>query len=115
VAGKQRHRVRSDVAVPPGPQRVGFEFEKTGEFAGTGRLYIGDEVVGAADIPFVTPARLSITGAGLTCGYEVGPAISEAYAAPFPCTGEIRKVVVDVSGEPYLDVKAELEALLTSQ
>ena len=28
-------------------------------------------------------ARFSITGAGLTCGYEVGPAVSDDYVAPF--------------------------------
>jgi arylsulfatase len=115
VAGKVRHTVTSDVEVPAGRRRVGFEFDRTTDFAGTGRLYIDDHVVGEADIPFTTPARLSITGAGLTCGYEVGPAISDDYVAPFRCTGDIMKVIVDVSGQPYRDLKAELAAVLAEQ
>jgi arylsulfatase len=115
VAGKVQHGVRSDVVVPAGSHRVGFEFEKTNDFAGRGRLYIGSDVVGEADIPFVTPARLSITGAGLTCGYEVGPAISADYEAPFRCTGAIGRVTVDVGGQPYVDLESELAALLASQ
>jgi hypothetical protein len=115
VAGKVRHSVSSEVEVPAGRHRVGFEFTRTADFAGTGRLYIDDEVVGEGELPFVTPARLSITGSGLTCGYEVGPAISFDYVAPFQCTGDILKVIVDVSGQPYRDLKAELEAVLASQ
>ncbi len=115
VAGKARHTVTSGVAVSPGRRRVGFEFDKTADFAGTGRLYIDDDVVGEGDLPFVTPARLSITGAGLTCGYEVGPAISFDYDAPFRCTGRILAAVVDVSGRPYRDLQAEVAAVLTSQ
>jgi arylsulfatase len=115
VAGKVRHRVESDVRVPSGRQRVGFEFERTADFAGVGRLYIGSDLVGEAEIPFTTPARFSITGAGLSCGYEVGPAVSPSYVAPFRCTGGIVRAFIDVSGAPYVDVKAELEATLIAQ
>ena len=115
VAGKVRHQVTSDVEVPAGRHRVGFEFTRTADFAGTGRLYVDDEMVGEADLPFVTPARLSITGSGLTCGYEVGPAISFDYVAPFQCTGDILEAIVDVSGLPYRDLKAELAALMAAQ
>jgi arylsulfatase len=115
VAGKERHRVHSDEVVPDGRHRLGFDFEKTAEFAGVGRLYLDGEMVGEGEIPFVTPARLAITGAGLTCGYEVGPAISTAYVAPFTFTGRIERAVVDVSGQPYLDLAKELAAILTAE
>ena len=84
------HRDVSDVEVPAGRHRVGFEFDKTAEFAGTGRLYVDDDVVGEADMPFVTPARLSITGAGshLWLRGRARP-ISFDYVAPFRCTGDI--------------------------
>ena len=71
--------------------------------------------MGEGDIPLFTPARFSITGAGLTCGYDVGPAISPEYEAPFPFAGEIRRAYVDVSGRPYRDVEAELAAILAEQ
>ena len=40
----------------------------------------------------------SYTGGGLTCGYEVGPAIGDGYDAPFRANVDIDRVVVDVSG-----------------
>jgi arylsulfatase len=115
VAGKVRHEVSSDAVVTTGRHQLAFEFEKTEDFAGIGRLYVDDDRVGEADIPFVTPARYSITGAGLTCGYEVGPAISNSYVAPFAFTGRIRRAVVDVSGRAYRDLVGELAAILAAQ
>jgi len=42
-------------------------------------------------------------------GRNPGQAVSAAYQAPYPFTGgTIAKVVVDVSGTPYRDVKREL-------
>ena len=71
--------------------------------------------MGEGDLPFVTPARLSITGAGLTCGYEIGPAVSFDYVAPFRCTGAIITAIVDVSGQPYRDLQAELAVIFAAQ
>jgi arylsulfatase len=115
VGGKVSYRVAAERLVPPGGHRLGFEFVRTGDFAGRGRLHLDDELVGEADLPFTTPARFSITGSGLTCGYEVGPAVSAAYTAPFRCNGTIGRAVVDVSGVPYRDVVAELAAILAEQ
>ena len=53
---------------------------------------------GAGDIPHFTPMTFSYTGGGLTCGYEVGPAIGDGYEAPFRANVDIDRVVVDVSG-----------------
>jgi arylsulfatase len=114
VGNKVRHTVTSDVVVPAGRQQVGFAFERTDDFAGVGRLYLDAELVGEAEIPFTMPARFSITGSGLMCGYEVGPAIVDDYVAPFRCNSTIRRVVVDVSGRPYRDLRAELEAVFAA-
>jgi arylsulfatase len=44
-------------------------------------------------------------------GRNAGQAVSRAYRAPFEFTGgTIAKVVVDVSGAPYVDVERELAA-----
>ena len=116
VAGRERHCVSSDaVDLSSGRHRLGFDFETTASFAGVGRLYVDGVLVGEAEIPFVTPARHAITGAGLTCGYEVGPAISNSYVAPFPFTGDIEDAVIDVSGQPYRDLAADLAAILASE
>ena len=66
LAGRERHVVTSDAHITAGPHRLGFRFEKTGDFTGRGTLFVDDTDVGAADIPFFTPVRFSITGAGLS-------------------------------------------------
>ena len=113
--GKERHRVVSDVVIPPGEHRIGFGFVRTADFAGTGRLFLDGEVVGEGEIPRFTPARFSITGAGLTCGYEVGPAVSGDYTAPFPFNATLRRVAVEVSGAAHHDVEAEFRAIMSEQ
>ena len=70
--------------VAPGAHRVAFVFTKTAEFTGRGELFVDGEVVGAADIPHFTPMTFSYTGGGLTCGYEVGPAIGDGYDGAVP-------------------------------
>ncbi len=113
--GKERHRVVSDVVIPPGEHRIGFGFVRTADFAGTGRLFLDGEVVGEGEIPRFTPARFSITGAGLTCGYEVGPAVSGDYTAPFPFNATLRRVTVEASGAAHHDVEAEFRAIMSEQ
>lgn len=115
LAGHRSYRVTSERALTPGRHRLGFDFVKTAEFAGVGHLHVDGDEVGAAEMPFTTPGRFSITGAGLTCGYEVGPAISADYRAPNRFAGTIRRATVDVSGAPYRDVVAELAAILAEQ
>ena len=113
--GKEQHRVTSEHVIAPGDHRLQLVYTKTANFAGTAELRVDGEVVGKGDIPHFTPVRFSIAGAGLTCGYEVGPAISDEYVAPFECNVSIRDVIVDVSGEPHRDPDAEFEAIMSEQ
>ena len=57
----------------------------------------------------------SYTGGGLTCGYEVGPAIGDGYSAPFRANVEIDRVVVDVAGNAHRDPAAEFDAIMSEQ
>jgi arylsulfatase len=113
--GKERHVLDSDDVVPPGPHDLAFTFAREGDFRGRGRLLVDGEVVGQGEIPEVTPVRYSITGGGITCGWEQGPAVGDDYAAPFRFTGRLRRVVVEVDGTPYRDPDAEVEAILSEQ
>ena len=112
--GKERHVVASDVRVAPGPHELGFAFTSAG-FGGVGRLLIDGRLVGETEIPQVTPVRYSITGGGITCGWEQGPSVGDDYEAPFPFTGTVRRVVVEVDGRPHRDETAELEAIMSEQ
>ena len=113
--GKERHVVSSDLLIPAGRHRLGFSFASQGDFQGVGRLLIDDQVVGEAEIPRVTPVRHSLTGGGITCGWEQGPAVGPDYEAPFSFNGELERVVVEVSGTGHRDPAAEFEAIMSEQ
>jgi arylsulfatase len=113
--GLAEQRVGSEVELVPGRRRLGFRFERSGEHQGTGWLLVDGVVVGEAPIPQFTPARFSITGAGLTCGYALEPAVSDEFAAPFRFTGRLYRVVVEVDGDEYRDPEGEARAAIRSQ
>ena len=113
--GAKRDIVNSDVDVTVGALTVAFVFTKTAEYTGRGELFQDGNAVGASDIPHFTPMTFSYTGGGLTCGYEVGPAIADGYQAPFRANFEIARVVVDVSGNPHRDPAAEYDAIMSEQ
>jgi arylsulfatase len=113
--GKQRDVIASDVRIGPGEHTLAFAFTKTADFTGDGILLVDGAVVGKGTIPHFTPVRFSITGQGITCGYEAGPPVGDDYDAPFTANIEIGEVVVDVSGSPYRDPEAEFEAMMSEQ
>jgi arylsulfatase len=113
--GASRDVVDSEGVLPPGEHRVAFVFSKTAEFTGRGELLVDGQIVGSGDIPHFTPMTFSYTGGGLTCGYEVGPAIGDGYEAPFRANVDLDPVVVDVSGAPHRDPEAEYDAIMSEQ
>ena len=114
--GKERYTVTSDVVVPPGRARAAASRSTSrGDFSGVGRLLVDGAVVGEGEIATTTPVRYSISGAGLTCGWEQGPPVGEGYAAPFRFTGTLHRVVVEVDGEGHRDPEAEFEAIMAEQ
>jgi hypothetical protein len=113
--GASRDVIDSTHLIVKGGERGVFVFTKTAEFTGRGELFVDGESAGAGDIPHFTPMTFSYTGGGLTCGYEVGPAIGDGYEAPFRANVEIGRVVVDVSGTPYRDPEGEYAAIMSEQ
>jgi arylsulfatase len=114
--GMEEHRVTSDAVLAPGARALAFRFTRTGEHEGTGELLVDGAVAGRVDIPRFTPTRFSLTGAGLACGRSPsGLAVTDDYRAPFPFTGTLRRVVVEVDGPPYRDAEGEARVAVTTQ
>jgi arylsulfatase len=120
--GKEQFKVSSAEAVPTGDITLRYEFEPTGEpdfsvglgAPGRSQLYINDKLVGNVDLPHTVPNLFGI--AGLSCGYDAYDAVNpDDYAAPFTFTGEIKQVVLDVSGEVLVDDERDLERLMVQQ
>ena len=55
-----------------------------------------------------------LAGEGLNIGRDPGgPVSTTAYASPFAFTGgSIREVLIDVSGDPYVDLELEAMAMM---
>jgi arylsulfatase len=115
LSGVDRYRVTSTSVVPSGTHELAFECIDSGNFSGTGRLLIDGELVGEGPLEHLTPMRFSVTGGGLTCGYELGPAVGTGYEAPFRFNATLHKVVVDVEGSPMIDPEAEFNAIMSEQ
>jgi len=113
--GAARDVVDGDIAITPGRHELAFRFTKTAELRGRGEVVVDGTVAGTGEIPHFTPMTFSYTGGGLTCGYEVGPAIGAGYEAPFRANVVIDRVVIDVGGDALLDAQARYDAIMAQQ
>jgi arylsulfatase A-like enzyme len=114
----EQHVVGSEV--PTGENLIlSASFEKDGEAppgvaTGLLSLWHGDVKVGEARIE-TQPAKFMIAGEGLCVGRDAGAGVTEDYPGKQPWRftgGTIRRVAVDVSGEPYIDLEREAQAML---
>jgi arylsulfatase len=113
--GKERHVVAAAQPVDPGRHRLAFRFERQEEGGGSVELAVDGTVIAEGRIPTFTVAAFSATGAGLTCGYEVGPAVGDDYDAPFPCTATIHTATVTLSEDVPVNPLVEFERIMSEQ
>ena len=97
-------------------------FDKDGEdppgvATGILSLFYNDKKVGEGRIK-TQPGYFSLAGEGLCVGRDSGEAVTDDYpgTAPHSFTGgTIKRVAVDVSGEPYLDLERQAQAMLARE
>ena len=110
--GETEQSVVSESPVPSGQCALGVEFEKTGEdeqhsSLGTVTLYINEMKVGTSEIK-TQPGKFMLGGDGLNIGKDLGSPVTNAYTSPFEFGGgTIKDVIIDVGGEPYVDLEKE--------
>ena len=120
--GVEELYVGSTDDVPEGSVELRFEFEPAGPpdiprgrgTPGRARLFINRMLVGQADFPPTIPLGISL-GEGLMCGRDSGASVTSRYRAPFPFTGTIHSVTVDVSGEKVEDKEAQFRIAMARQ
>jgi arylsulfatase len=107
-------------AVPAGERLIlAASFDKDGEDPpgvanGTLSLWHGETKVGEGRIK-TQPGKFMIAGEGLCIGRDGGSGVTTDYPGTEPWRftgGTIRRVAVDVSGEPYLDLEREAVAMM---
>jgi arylsulfatase len=113
--GARRDYVKATNVIGPGTHKLECEYTRTGPFKGTIEIIVDGRVAATGEIPHFTPMSFSYTGGGLTCGYEVGPAVGEDYEAPFRANFGLSEVTVDVTGSPVRDPMAEFQAIMAEQ
>ncbi len=121
--GLMEQRIDATEDMPAGEDLIlSASFEKDGEdppgvATGTLSLYHGDRKVGEGRIK-TQPGYFELAGEGLCVGRDSGAAVTGDYpgSPPYRFTGgTIKRVVVDVSGEPYLDLERQAEAMLARE
>jgi arylsulfatase len=120
--GRNLYYVKSTEAVPAGRHQLRFEFEVTGKpdiahgkgAPGKGQLYIDGKLVGQSAIELTNPLAIGLLSA-IVCGADPGAPVTPNYKPPFPFSGTIHSVTLDVSGELIKDEEAKMRAILVRQ
>ena len=118
--GTKVQTIESTKDVPTGEVVLSAVFVKEGDAmptTGTLSLYIDDEKVGEGEI-MTQPGNFSLVGEGLNVGRDPAEPITDDYpgTSPYAFTGgTISQAVVDVSGEPFVDLEKEAIALMARE
>ena len=101
--------------MPTGDCVLSASFEKSGTgmpTQGILTLYINQDKVGEAKIK-TQPGKFSLAGEGLNVGRDRAEPVTDDYPGQSPWAftgGTIHKVIVDVAGEPWVDLEKEAQA-----
>jgi hypothetical protein len=76
---------------------------------------VGSSAMSCCAEPVATPNFDTIGGEGLAMGRDVGDPVTEAYPGERPhrfTGGTIKRVAIDVSGEPFMDLDRDVQTML---
>jgi len=115
--GTYMQNVVAEDELEPGKHLVVAEFTATGKnddpkmpgAKGTLDLYVDEKKVGSGEI-VTQPGYFCVVGDGLCVGRDSASPVTPEYQSPFSFTGELEKVVIDVSGEPYSNHEGDVRA-----
>jgi arylsulfatase len=79
-----------------GKTELKFNFIKTGNFKGTGELFVNGEKVDTVDMPAMHISTFSLSET-FDIGRDTGTPVSAKYKSPFPFKGALDKVVVTLT------------------
>jgi hypothetical protein len=118
--GSKEQMIESTKEIPTGKVILGASFERTGDgmpTTGTLSLFIDDENVGEGQI-MTQPGNFSLVGEGLNVGKDPGEPVTSDYTGSHPYAftgGTIKEAIIDVSGEPFVDLEKEAVAMFSRE
>jgi arylsulfatase len=90
------HYNLTSAPLPTGATELMFNFIKTGEFAGTGELYVNGEKVDEVEMPQMHISTYSLAET-FDIGRDTGTQVSRLYNDPFVFTGTLDRVVIQLA------------------
>jgi arylsulfatase len=118
--GTNEQTIESTDEVPTGRVLLSASFAKENDglpATGTLSLFINDEKVGEGRI-MTQPGNFSLVGEGLNVGKDPAEPVTDDYpgTSPYAFTGgTIKEAIVDVSGEPFIDLEKEAIAMMARE
>ena len=121
--GITAQKIDGNQDIPTGENLIlSASFDKDGEdppgvSTGMLSLYHGDSKVGEGRIK-TQPGMFSIAGEGLCVGRDSGEPVTSDYPGNHAhefTGGTIKRVAIDVSGDPYVDLEREAQAMLARE
>jgi arylsulfatase len=97
--------------VPPGARSLGVEYTRESPAGGPVTLQVDESAVHEGRLSADLPFRWQIGGAGLLVGRDRGFPVSDDYEPPFPFTGTLREVVIEI---PSLAPRVPDEEIVTA-
>ena len=82
--------------LPKGKTELKFNFIKTGNFAGTGELYVNGEKVAETEMPKMHISTYSLAET-FDVGRDTGTQVSKLYRDPFAYTGKLDRVAITLT------------------
>jgi arylsulfatase len=110
--GEFEQIVESTEPVPTGHVILSASFEREGDAMpaeGTLTLHFGERKVGEGRIK-TQPGKFSLAGEGLNVGKEGGEPVTDDYPGDYPWAfvgGTVKRAIIDVSGQPFVDLAQE--------
>lgn len=121
--GSRVFHVESTETIATGGHVLRMEFLRTGEASpreglgapGHVKLYMDGRLIGEGDVAVTIPLVMAL-GGGLLCGRANASPITDLYSPPFPFTGVLTEVRVEVGREALIhDDEAEMRMAMTRQ
>ena len=112
--------VESEEPVPTGHVFLSATFDKQGDgmpTKGTLTLHVRDKEVGAGPIQ-TQPGKFGLGGGGLVVGRSGAEPVSDDFPGARPWAfrgGTVKRVVIDVSGDAFIDLAREAAAAFARQ
>jgi hypothetical protein len=98
----------------PSVQYLLFTGKKKVGAGGKGRLYVNKNKVGEGEIPRTVNYIYSLDET-FDIGVDTGTPVTNEYKTDARFTGTIKKVVVDLAGQPHVDAETETKIVMKRQ